>query len=224
MELQIKIKINEKLFLRDPESSDLGRKIIQQGVLMIDEIGYEHFTFKKLASRIGTTEAGIYRYFENKQKLLIYLLVLYWSLIEYLVMYHIHNLSDPVQKIKKTIELLVNEPDTEPGQLLVNESALYRIAISESAKTYLNKEVTENNNALFFKPYKDLCARISTLITEYNPHYPFPKSLSSTMIEAAHFQYFFLKNLPSLTDNQSEEKGNSIQLFIEKLVFSNINP
>lgn len=40
---------------------------------MIYKTGYEAFTFKKLAEDIGTTEAGIYRYFENKYKLLVYL-------------------------------------------------------------------------------------------------------------------------------------------------------
>ena len=54
---QIGIKVNEKVFLKDPESSDLGRSILEGGIDLIDEIGFEAFTFRKLAQKIGSTEA-----------------------------------------------------------------------------------------------------------------------------------------------------------------------
>ena len=73
MELYLKITMNEKLFLRNPEETELGKNIIQQSIVLIHEIGFEAFTFKKLAAEIGTTEAGVYRYFENKHLLLIYI-------------------------------------------------------------------------------------------------------------------------------------------------------
>ncbi|MGZ5010791.1 MAG: TetR/AcrR family transcriptional regulator, partial [Methylobacter sp.] len=65
--------MNDKLFLRDPEQSELGKKIILHSIQLIHKNGFEAFTFKKLAEAIGTTEAGIYRYFENKHRLLIYI-------------------------------------------------------------------------------------------------------------------------------------------------------
>ena len=65
MDIQLKIKMNEKLFIRDPEQSELGKKIIQHSIQLIHKCGFEAFTFKKLALDIGTTEAGIYRYFEK---------------------------------------------------------------------------------------------------------------------------------------------------------------
>ncbi|MEJ7912060.1 MAG: helix-turn-helix domain-containing protein, partial [Chitinophagaceae bacterium] len=71
MDIELKIKMNEKLFLRDPEQSELGQKIIRQSIALIYEKGFESFTFKKLAEDITTTEAGVYRYFENKHRLLI---------------------------------------------------------------------------------------------------------------------------------------------------------
>ena len=37
----------------------------------------EEFTFRKLAQKINTTEASVYRYFENKHRLLIYILAWY---------------------------------------------------------------------------------------------------------------------------------------------------
>ena len=69
--------MNEKLFLRDPEQSELGRRIIRQGIILISEVGLEETTFRKLAERMGTKEASIYRYFENKHRLLVYLVAWY---------------------------------------------------------------------------------------------------------------------------------------------------
>ena len=48
----VKLEIDEKLYVKDPESSDLGKKIVEQSILLIDEIGFESFTFKKLGVRI----------------------------------------------------------------------------------------------------------------------------------------------------------------------------
>ncbi len=71
--MAIQFKLNEKLFLRDPQQTKLGRKLIQQSIILIDELGFERYTFKKLAERIQSTEASVYRYFENKHKLMLYL-------------------------------------------------------------------------------------------------------------------------------------------------------
>ena len=73
----IQIKVNDKVFVKDPQSSDLGQRIVSIGAKMIDELGFEEFTFKKLSKEINTTEASIYRYFENKHRLLIYLISIY---------------------------------------------------------------------------------------------------------------------------------------------------
>ena len=67
MDLQLQIKMNEKLFIKDPQQTELGKKIVLHSVQLIHDEGFEAFTFKKLAQSIGTTEAGIYRYFENNK-------------------------------------------------------------------------------------------------------------------------------------------------------------
>jgi len=56
------IQINSSIFLKNPETSDLGEKILSGSVEMIFEIGFEQFNFKKLAKKIGSTEASVYRY------------------------------------------------------------------------------------------------------------------------------------------------------------------
>ena len=43
------IHLNDRLFLRDPQDTELGRRLVGESVRLIDEIGLEQFTFKKLA-------------------------------------------------------------------------------------------------------------------------------------------------------------------------------
>lgn len=222
MELYLKIKLNEKLYLRNPEESELGKKILRHGIILIHDIGFESFTFKKLANEIGTTEAGVYRYFENKHRLLLYLVDWYWSWLEYHLIFQINNISSPEKKLKKAIQMLAANVEEDIATSYINEKLLYEIVMSEGAKSYLTKHVEEDNKAKLFKPYKDLCARIAGLIIEYNPKYKFPYSLSSTIIEMAHSQKYYMHNLPSLTDFGATKDEKMLIKFLEDLVFSSI--
>jgi hypothetical protein len=223
MGLQLQIKMNEKLFIKDPQQTELGKKIVLHSVQLIHDEGFEAFNFKKLAQSIGTTEAGIYRYFENKHRILIYITAWYWSWLEYQVTFHLNNISDPVVRLKKTITLLATPIDDSITTTYVNECILYQIIITEGTKAYLTKKVSIDNKDHLFKPYKDLCAKIGNIILECNPDYLYPKSLSSTIIEIAHLQSFFMHNLPSLTDFGNEKNEANIILFLESLVFSSLN-
>ena len=222
MEIQLQIKMNEKLFLRNPEQSELGKKIILHSIQLIHKNGFESFTFKKLAEDIGTTEAGIYRYFENKHRLLIYITAWYWTWLEYRVTVHTSNIKDPVVKLKRVIRLLATAVEDDIKTGYVNESILHQIIIAEGSKAYLTKHVSEDNKDHFFKPYKDLCAKIGDIILECNHKYKYPKSLSSTIIEMAHFQNFFMNHLPSLTDFGKDKDESKIVTFLEDLVFSSL--
>ncbi len=61
------LKLLQNVYLKNPESSDLGLKIISNSIEMVNELGFESFTFKKLGERIESPESSIYRYFENKR-------------------------------------------------------------------------------------------------------------------------------------------------------------
>ena len=222
MKLQLQIKMNEALFLRNPEQSALGKKIIQHSIELIYKNGFETFTFKKLAEDIGTTEAGIYRYFENKHKLLVYITAWYWGWLEFQIAFHTNNIKDPAVKLKRVIKLLATTVDDDELTDYVNESMLHQIIISEGSKAYLTKQVGADNKQQFFKPHKDLCGVIGKIILECNPKYKYPKSLASTIIEMAHFQNFFMNNLPSLTDFGNTKKVAEIIAFLNDLVFSSI--
>ena len=104
----------------------------------------------------------------------------------------------------------------------INEHILHKIIIAEGSKAYLTKHVSEDNKDQFFKPYKDLCAKIGEIILECKPAYKYPKSLSSTIIEMAHFQNFFMHNLPALTDFGKDKDESNVITYLEELVFSAI--
>lgn len=221
MELDIRIRMNEKLFLRNPEESALGRKIVKHGVILINKIGFEEFTFKKLSVEIKTTEAGIYRYFENKHRLLVYLNAWYWSYLEYKIVFAINNVDDAGLKLKSVIRIIAAEPDPKTaGDEFIPEYELYKLVMWEGSKAYLTRNVNKDNKDRFFKPYKDLCERFSILIKAYAPKYKFPHSLASCIIETAHMQKFFGQNLPSLTDFPHEADDKKLFAFLEHLLFS----
>ena len=224
MDIIFNIELNEKLFIRDPEKSDLGRRIFKHGIELIDKLGFETFTFKKLAEEIHTTEASIYRYFENKHRLLLYIITWYWHYLEYQFLFNIHTIQDTEAKIRRAIYLLTTELDDSLGTFDIDKKALYHIVISESSKAYLLKDVDDINKDFLYKPYKDLCARFADLFLQYNPKYDHPHSLASTVVEAAHFQYFFAQHLPRLTDVTKTNRHDSLQSFLSQLVFAVLSP
>jgi hypothetical protein len=220
MELQVVIHINDKIYNRDPNNSELGKKIISRSIDLIYELGFESFTFKKLAEDIGTTEAGIYRYFLNKHRLLIYLVNWYWIWLEYQVMYVTNNITSPELKLKKIIALLLIDREEDLIHDKIDKKKLYEIVNVEGVKSFLTKRVNEDNQAKLFKPYKDLCGRIAGIMKEINPRYKYPRSLSSTLLEMSHFQKFFMLNLPSLTDFADKPDKSQVAAFLETMVLS----
>ncbi len=214
--------MNEGLFLRNPEDTELGRKILKYSVELIYSLGFESFTFKKLAEVIGSTEAGIYRYFENKHKLLIYITAWYFGWISYQIHFQTNNIRNPKVKLQKIIHLLAAPIEDDQQTSYIDESLLHPVIVAEGSKAYLTKQVAENNKSEFFQPYKDLCTLIGSVILEYNPNYRFPKSLASTIVEIAHFQNFFMHNISSLTDFSKRNQESEIVEFLEDLVFASL--
>jgi AcrR family transcriptional regulator len=218
MEFQIKFEINEKIYLRNPEGSEVGKLMVKKAIDLIYELGFEHFTFKKLSLEINSTEATIYRYFENKHRLLLYILNWYWCYMEFLVTFKLENITDKKERLKIIVHLLTHELSESVNQLDYNKKLLNQIVIAESSKVYLVKDVAEINKNEVFKPYKDLCAKIAEVISDYNPHYRYPRSLSTTLIETSHHQQYFSVNLPKLTDVSARSNSEFTSQFIEDLL------
>lgn len=196
----IKIQVNPKIYIKDPETSGLGRKIIKEGISLIDEIGFDNFTFKKLGERIGSNESSIYRYFENKHKLLVYLSSWYWAWMEYRIVFATTNITDPWAKLQNAIALVTEKIEDDATTDYIDESVLNRIIISEFTKTFLTKEVDQENKEGFFLIYKSVINRIVQLIREVNPDFPYSKSLASSIVEGALHQHFLKDHLKTITD------------------------
>ena len=202
---KIRIEVNSNLYLKEPFSSELGMLIVREGGYLIQELGMEYFTFKKLAAKIGSTEAAIYRYFDNKHKLLLYLSAWYWAWLEHNLVFFTANQLNPDQRLGVAIQLLVDGPIYKQNDFLDPE-ILRRIMINESIKGFLTKEVDlEHESGIFSQVYK-FSDRVSTIITEINPDYRYPKTLVSTILESSLLQTFNSQHLPGMLDAGSESK------------------
>ncbi len=200
----VKIQVNPKLFVKDPETSALGKKIIKESIILIDEIGFENFTFKKLGEVIGSNESSIYRYFESKHKIMLYLSIWYWSWIEYKLILATNNVSDSLEKLKKGITIVTEKIEDDSATLHINEAILNKIIIAEFTKTISTKEIDEENREGFFMVYKRIIFRFVQMIEDINPNYKFSKSLASSIVEGALHQHFLKDHLKTITTCNEE--------------------
>ncbi|WP_010228470.1 TetR/AcrR family transcriptional regulator [Gillisia marina] len=200
----LQIKVHEKTYVKDPETSDLGKRIVQNSIKLIDEIGFEAFTFKKLGTKISSNESSIYRYFENKHKLLLYLTSWYWAWMEYQIVIHTFSIANPKEKLQKIIELITAKTEMDSDFSHINEKLLNKIVIGEYSKSFLTKEVDIENKKGLFSIYKRLVSRIKEAIVAVNPEYLYPTSLASTLIEGSLHQHFLSDHFPTLTDCEND--------------------
>ena len=215
----LKIQVNEKIYVKDPETSALGKKIVEQSILLIHEIGFDNFTFKKLGEKIKSNESSIYRYFENKHKLLVYLSSWYWSWMEYKLVFATTNVLDPKEKLRKAIAIVTEKITNDNSTLYINEAVLNKIIISEFTKTLHTKEIDQENKEGFFLIYKRVINRIVAIVKEVNPEYPFSKSLISTIVQGSLHQHFLMDHLKTITDcNDSTSTTDFYQNLAEKVL------
>ncbi len=218
--LNIKINVSSELYIKNPDSSELGQRIISDSIHLIDELGFESFTFKKLSNKISSPESSIYRYFENKHTLLLYLVNWYWGWVEYKIVLATTNIKDKKEKLEKAIRVLTKPVLVDASISYVNELLLHRIIIAESKKTFHTKNVKEENQKGFFKTYKYMVNRVAAMVLEVNPQYKYPRMLISSVVEGAHQQRYFSEHIPALTDSKKGE--DSVTEFYTELVFNMI--
>lgn len=218
---KVVIDVKEPTYLKDPQTSDLGNRILEKGIHLINEIGFDAFTFRKLAKEINSVEASIYRYFESKHKLLLYLTTWYWSFTEYRLEFTLANVDSASDRLKRAIILLTSEIDEDFTGLNIDVKKLSSIVIVESSKAYLTKDVDQENEEGIFLGYKQLVQRVGEIVLELNPTFKYPNMLVSTVIEGAHNQRFFSQHLPRLTNVVKGE--DAITEFYLKMVFKTIS-
>lgn len=221
MAVKIKISLNENLYLRDPQATDLGQNLIRQSILLFDEVGFERFNFKELAKRMQSTEASVYRYFANKNVLLIYLVSWHQEFVSYLIDINSHNLSDPQEKLKIVINTLVYPSRSNISVDYVDAKILHRVVIYQGVKAYRSERVDSQNKQGFFLDYKNLTAKISAVIREVAPDFPYPNTLASSLFEMVNDNIYFANHLPRLTDiSVSEENYDEVEKMLNFFAFS----
>ncbi|TCI91065.1 TetR/AcrR family transcriptional regulator [Tenacibaculum sp. M341] len=200
----VKIEVPEGLFIKNPESSELGKKIVEHSIILIDEIGFENFNFKKLGKLISSNESSIYRYFESKHKLLIYLSSWYWRWLEYQLVIETFSIRNLEEKLVKAIEVVTRKTKEDKNFSHINEVLLNQIIINENSKSYLTKSVDSENKEGYFSPYKRVVRRLAEIITEYNSNYEYPLSLASSITEGALHQQYMKQHFTSITNCNEE--------------------
>ena len=215
----IRISVSDKIYLKDPETTALGKKIVEYGIILIDDIGFENFTFRKLGKLIQSNESSIYRYFENKHKFLVYISAWFWGWKEYQLVFATHSILDKNERLDKAIEVITKPVEEDADFKHINEVSLSNIIINESSKSFLTKEVDEENLDGYFTIYKRLVKRLADMISEVNQTYSYPYSLASTVIEGTLHQHFLSEHFKSITDcNDSSSLSEYFKHMVNNLI------
>lgn len=199
-QIHITIDINKSIFIKDPSQTNLGKKIIEHSILLITEIGFEELNFRKLAESMGSTEASIYRYFENKYKLLSYLVAWYWDFMHFMVLMDIRNVKDPKAKLFQALDTLVNSINASITPNYIDHTKLHLVVVENAIKVYHIKNVDELNKDGYYMNYKKIVKTLSEIILEVDMQYKYPIALATNLIELSLNNEYYINHLPSLTD------------------------
>ena len=220
MAASISFVIDSSLYLRYPEETSLGKKMVSESIIMMDEDGYDAFTFKKLAARIDSTEASIYRYFRNKHQLLCYLVSWYWTWLEYFIQYRTTNINDSKRKLEMAIAALLESDIDDPNIPHINEGILHRLVVAESARVYMPRptEITDYNGIL--RGYNLMCSRLIEFIKGIDPKYKYTRELVDTLLSISHNRLF---SMYQSSDRRAKRKdARSLEVFLNHLVFTSL--
>ncbi len=206
--------LSSDLYLRDPLSSDKGKDLLRHGAPLILEMGLEAFTARKLAEASNITEATVYKYFANKQKLLQYYFQLYWTWLEQQIKVFTAVEDDPKQKLLKAVRLLSDMPSVAADPGLVSKEVLRQLVVMEGVKAFHHAQVDADNALKLYAPYKSVAALIANMIVKVDPNQPYPYSLATTLLEMSHSLEFYRDHLPSLTDFPRDQDPAKLTAFL----------
>jgi AcrR family transcriptional regulator len=215
------LALHQGLYVKDPTGSPLGIKLLTHATELLDELGLEQFTFRKLAERMESTEPTVYRYFENKHRLLLYLSTAWWGWQEMRLISGLARIDGPQAKLDYALHLLtapIPEMTPLPG---VQGPVLHRIMVAEFPKAYLTKGVDAENQEGLFLGYKRFCSHLAQIIIDLSPEFPFPRMLASTVVEASIVQPYFQRHLPRLTDLSPDDPACSetqLAAFLQRVI------
>jgi len=221
---RLSISVSPKTYLRNPEDTELGRNIISQGIELMSETGYQCFNFKNLAQMMGSTEASVYRYFENKYMLLMYLTSWYWEYLDLQIMLNTRNIDNSLRKLSLMVETIVQGVQSDITQDYFDVKKLHNIVVEQATKVTHSRKVEACDKAGMFENYKNLNNNISDILMECDPDFKYPTALASNIIRLAMDHKYYAEHICCLTDISDcrETKMNQIEemitYFLERLL------
>lgn len=216
------ISVKEQCYLKNPAETKLGERIIGASVQLIAQLGFEKFTFKRLATHIASTEASVYRYFENKHKLLLYLIAWYWTWRFRQLQKITATESNPELKLKLVIGFLCKPVEVDRDIAYINEVELQEIIVSESIKTIHTKEVDDDRKHGYFASFKQCIHFISDCMADINPSYPYCHNLAAMLMDNVQEQQFNFLHFTTLSDLSIKKTEKDLQSFFTHLIFSTL--
>ena len=140
--------------------------------------------------------------------------------MEFKIVLSTNSITNPKEKLVKALEIVTEEPSEDKNHTHINKMILSNIVICEFSKSYLTKEVDDENKEGYFLIYKRVINRIVEMVKEVNPEYPTPKSLISTVIEGSLHQHFLKNHFKTITDCNDKTTPNE---FFTALVIKQIS-
>lgn len=224
-QVNIVIDINDTIYIRNPLETTLGKKLICHSIMVMDEIGFEDFNFKKLAKHMSSTEASVYRYFENKYKLLSYLVAWYWDYMHFMILMDIRNISQPRERLHRIIETLVNSLNNTTAPEYIDQGKLHRIVVENASKVYHTKQVDSLKKVGFYTNLLKLVKTIAGVVREVDEGYKYPVALATNIVDMSLNNEYNIVHLHNLTDvsdpattDPRRETINMIHYMLDRLL------
>jgi AcrR family transcriptional regulator len=202
----------------------LGKKMIKHSIDILSETGYHCFNFRNLAKDMQSTEASVYRYFENKHMLLVYLCSWYWDYLNYLIEIDTRNVTDPELRLRNAIKTIVNGPSAPNPSDFIDQSKLHAIIVEHFFKAMFNKTTTVEEKENLFANYRNLNANLTAIVKECNPEFKYPCAMASTIIKMSIDHSYYADQICSLTEitncinTKKDQIEEMINYFVQKLL------
>ena len=214
------VEVPSHLFIRDPLDTPLGKRVVTGAIQLIDEGGFETFTFKKLASEVKTTEASVYRYFANKHQLLSYLVHWYWGWLALRYRLQTTGHYEAVRRLRIALSVLCEGNQRDDSIAHVNEATLHRIVLTHAAKARV--KTTEKNLPSPLHGMQTFADILLGLIKEISPTYKNPRALSLAVIGAARQLLRVVETENEMLEPRFSKDTTEVVNFLEQFVLGMI--
>ncbi|MBT8231279.1 MAG: TetR/AcrR family transcriptional regulator [Saprospiraceae bacterium] len=220
----ISITVCPDTYHRNPLDTELGRNIIRHSIDLLSEKGFQCFNFKMLASSMKSTEASVYRYFENKQMLLVYLTSWYWEYLDYLIMIHTTNIEDPKKRLRIAIKTIVDGASHESQLDYINLKKLHKIIVEQSSKVIKSKKIENCKKQNLFSNFENLNDNLAKMIISCDSNFKYPSTLATNMLKMAIDHTYYAEHLCSVTEitncmvTKKTQLEEMLVYFVERLL------